>query len=494
MADMLYDVIVVGAGPGGSSAATFLALQGLSVLLLDKHDFPRDKVCGDGLTPQAVFWLDVVGCVDQVLAETNACITAADLYVDGEHILTGTFPQDSPYPGFCTLLTRRKLDYILLQHAVSRGARVVPGQHVRRLNWHPDSIEVEAASGDGTARYRGRLVVGADGANSVVSRAIGNELRSGLAAVSVRTYYDGVRHDGAQFRLYFLERFFPGYGWVFVDDSGRANVGLGYASDGNFARKWNLKRGLQEFIDSDLKDTLAGAQPVGKPAGWWSSFARPRSLVADRVLLIGDAANLTDPMNGGGIHKAMESAYWAAQAARYALAAGDVTATGLAIYERRWREREEIDWRTSELIISLAKNPDLRELYLYLLKSLGRLSREDPRVEEFCAGVFIELTARSACLSPLVLLDVIPLEPRAWLSLLRSAGGTGAIRPAGLALGAVGHALQMGTRILSSPRQNVNWGMEIVTKAAGLAECYASERLLPALSQAVGGPAGSVWP
>jgi flavin-dependent dehydrogenase len=174
---MVYDVIIVGAGPGGSSAATFLAQRGLSILLLDKADFPRDKVCGDGLAPQAIYWLDVLGCVDEVLSQTNSCITLAYLFINGEYFSTGRFPPDTQYPSFCTLLERRKLDDILARNAVSHGAVFKPKHRVRELHWLDDGIAVEAKSNKGTVKFKGKLLIGADGVNSIVSRSIGNVLR-----------------------------------------------------------------------------------------------------------------------------------------------------------------------------------------------------------------------------------------------------------------------------------------------------------------------------
>src|ERR1700750_2558317 len=119
---MIYDVIVVGAGPSGSSAASFLARHGVKVLLLDKSAFPRDKVCGDGMTPQAVYWLDRLGCAADVLAHTQSWTKTAGTFVNKEHVLTGGYPADTIYPDFATLLDRRRFDNILLEHAVARGA------------------------------------------------------------------------------------------------------------------------------------------------------------------------------------------------------------------------------------------------------------------------------------------------------------------------------------------------------------------------------------
>jgi 2-polyprenyl-6-methoxyphenol hydroxylase-like FAD-dependent oxidoreductase len=96
---MIHDVIIVGAGPGGSSAAAFLARRGVSTLVLDRAMFPRDKVCGDGLTPQAIYWLDQLGCVEEVLAETKGCLKDCDLFINGERLLTGGFPS-SGSPSF----------------------------------------------------------------------------------------------------------------------------------------------------------------------------------------------------------------------------------------------------------------------------------------------------------------------------------------------------------------------------------------------------------
>ena len=128
---MIHDVIVVGAGPGGSTAASFLARRGVDVLLLDKSDFPRDKVCGDGLTPQAIYWCDRLGCVDEVLAQTQGVINDCDLFVNGRRILTGGFIDGTVYPDFAVLLDRRRFDHTLMRNALAHGARFRPDVTVR---------------------------------------------------------------------------------------------------------------------------------------------------------------------------------------------------------------------------------------------------------------------------------------------------------------------------------------------------------------------------
>ncbi|NIR25922.1 MAG: FAD-binding protein, partial [candidate division Zixibacteria bacterium] len=179
----IKDIIIVGAGPGGSSAAAFLAGQGFSVLLLDKDRFPRDKVCGDALTPKALYWLEVLGCADSVLERTKSCLTQGSVFINDEHVLTSTFPRNTGYPWFSILLKRKDLDHILVHHAVSKGVHFIPDCKAAKLQQESECMSVEAETPEGMRTFRARLVIGADGANSLVSRAIGNQISQGVAAV-----------------------------------------------------------------------------------------------------------------------------------------------------------------------------------------------------------------------------------------------------------------------------------------------------------------------
>lgn len=475
-----YDVIIAGAGPGGSTIATLLAQQGVSVLLLDKARFPRDKVCGDGLTPQAIHMLDLLGCVDEVLDQCNCCITTADLYVNGSLVLPGKIPQNTEYPGFMTLLQRKMLDQILVRHAVGRGAVFKDGCRIDHVSWEDDGIVVEVTCAERKTRFKGRLLVGADGANSTVSRAIGNTLRTGTVAVSVRSYYQGVRTSGSQMKVYFDQRFFPGYGWMFVDDAGKANIGIGCTCDENFPLTKPLKEIFNDFAATDLAPLLENAEPVTQPAGWWASFARPSSMVADRVMLIGDAAQLTDPINGGGIHTAMESAFLAARVALDSLRRNDCSAAVLGDYEDLWKQHRGLDWHTGDLLLTLAKNPHMKELYLSLITMIARLVRTDAAFEDFCGGIFCGVLPARTCISLTALFNALPVEQSTWLQFLQESEITGLAKTAHGSIGLLRSGLKSMAGVVTDPMANLGWGIETAAKGVTLAGLCLQEALLPA--------------
>ncbi|HET6183642.1 MAG TPA: geranylgeranyl reductase family protein [Acetobacteraceae bacterium] len=467
----MHDVIVVGAGPGGSAAASFLARAGADVLLLDKSDFPRDKVCGDGLTPQALYWCDRLGCIDEVLAQTQGVIHDCDLFVNGRRVLTGGFPDGTLYPDFAVLLDRRRFDHTLMRNALANGARFRAGVTVRGIERDAQGVTVLARTKEGPASFRARLVIGADGVSSSVSRAIGNTLKDGVMAVSLRTYYRGVKIEGAPIRVYFDRDYFPGYGWLFVDDAGFANIGLGYAFDRNFPLA-DLAACFRRYVATELADALRGAERCGGVSGGSAAFYRPRTIVDDRVMLVGDAANQADPLNGGGIHKAMEGAFLASLAAAQALEADDLSRQGLANYETLLSRHVECDWQTAEIFLAIAKNPNLRDFCLFVLEQIGRMTSEDPRFEAFCAGVFSGVLSQSIALSPRALYHAFPRGRSTWAAFLAANGGPAA--PLRLARGAAAGLLAAGRGALGDPLPNIDWGLEVATKALRLGSRHIS--------------------
>lgn len=467
--ERIFDVIVVGAGPGGSSLATLLGRAGASTLVLDKAIFPRDKVCGDGLTPRALYWLDALGCMDQVLAANRSFASEVDLYLDGEHALTGKFSDAGNYPAFCLILRRKILDHILISHAVASGASFRPGCLVQRLRWEPDSVLVETTCGGVPVNFRARMVVGADGTSSIVSRALGNRIMEGTKAISLRGYYEGVQTGGAPLQVHFGEEYFPGYGWMFADGDGQANVGVGLAVDPAFPTTQNLHRIYEDFVGKTLRKQLSGAHPAGKPKGGWSCFFRPKTIVSDRVLLIGDAANMGDPVSGGGIHTAMESAHVAAPVVLEAIWRNDFSAANLRRYEEEWNRRNEADWRVGELFLTFAKNPNLSHFWMYILKVIANVAENDLRFRDFAAGVFSGAAHASEALNPLFLSQVVPLNPQLWISAALAAAKADDPRTAPSLQGVGRQILTTVKHAMASPLPTLGWGAEIATRMAGIA-------------------------
>jgi menaquinone-9 beta-reductase len=341
------DVIVVGAGPSGSTTAYYLAQAGLNVLLIEKSRFPRDKVCGDGLTPRAVKSLVAMGI--DVSAEAGWLRNKGLRVVGGGRRLELPWPELSSYPGYGLVRTRASLDEMLARRAQTAGAKLLEGTAVTGPLLDDDgqltgvTVEAEAEAGAlekskstasdvertvaSPATFRARAVVAADGNSSRLSVAMGLRKRDDRPlGVAVRTYYTSPRHDDDYLEswldLWDGDRLLPGYGWIFGMGDGTSNVGLGLlntsAAFGNTDYRALLKRWLRSmpeewgYVEENRTEPVRGA---ALPMGFNRTPHYHRGL-----LLAGDAAGMVNPFNGEGIAYAMESGEILARVIAQALA------------------------------------------------------------------------------------------------------------------------------------------------------------------------------
>jgi geranylgeranyl reductase family protein len=326
------DVIVVGAGPAGSSVAYHLASAGLDVLVLEKTNFPREKVCGDGLTPRAVKALTTMGVP---IAETDGWLRNKGLrIIGGGGRIEVDWPDLSSYPGYGLVRTRTDFDQILARHAEKAGARLLEGVNVTGPLLDDRTGRIAGVATKDGRQFRGRLVVAADGNSSRLSVAMGLHKRDDRPlGVAVRTYYTSPRHDDdyleAWLDLWDGQMLLPGYGWIFGMGDGTSNVGLGLLNTskgfGEIDYRELLRRWLAAmpaewgFTEENRTQPVRGA---ALPMGFNRTPHYTRGL-----LLAGDAGGMVNPFNGEGIAYALESGEIAARVITQALARP--TATGI---------------------------------------------------------------------------------------------------------------------------------------------------------------------
>ena len=330
------DVIVVGAGPAGATTAFYLAQSGLDVLLLEKSRFPREKVCGDGLTPRAVKSLVGMGIK---VGEQDGWVRNKGLRVIGAGLrLEMPWPELSSYPGYGLVRTRHDMDEALARRAQQAGARLHEGVTVTGPVRHERTGRITGVvarpDGGEDRRYSARVVVAADGNSSRLSVSMGLRKRDDRPlGVAVRTYYKSPRHNDDYLEswldLWDGDRLLPGYGWIFGMGDGTSNIGLGLlntsAAFGHtdyhaLLRKW-LKAMPAEwgFTEENRTAPIRGAAlPMG--------FNRTPHY-HQGLLLVGDAGGLVNPFNGEGIAYAMESGEILARTITQALARGRGTET-----------------------------------------------------------------------------------------------------------------------------------------------------------------------
>ncbi len=321
--DLRADVIVVGAGPGGSATAAYLADHGLDVVLLEKSAFPRDKICGDGLTPRATKELISLG------VDTTGWQRTQGLRIKGGgHTLQLDWPSGEAFPSYGLVRTRAQLDETLARHAERKGAVLhertsvtapvhdssgrVTGVTAKRLD------DAGRATGE-TVTYRAPVVVASDGVSSRLATAVGRPKREDrVMGVAVRAYYTTPRRDDyleSHLELWTRDDsgnriLMPGYGWLFPLEDGRTNVGLGTLDTTSAFQKTDYKDVMRRWVeDINPEWHLEHDESTGPIRGAALPMGFNRTpLYADGLLLVGDSGGMVNPFNGEGIDYALEAA------------------------------------------------------------------------------------------------------------------------------------------------------------------------------------------
>ncbi|MGP8001508.1 MAG: geranylgeranyl reductase family protein [Streptosporangiaceae bacterium] len=319
-----FDVVVAGAGPAGSIAALVLARGGARVALVDKAAFPRDKACGDLVGPRGV------GLLDELAVPVPDAGQGADLLAvgpSGHRSRLPAFP-GRRYPGHGVVVPRTVLDDALRTAAVQAGAEPVRAR-ISGVEGEPGGPVRALLTSDGR-RLAADSFIGADGALSPVARLAGLlDPDTALWGFAIRAYVPAhvplpllVLLDAAPWHIY------PGYGWLFPGEPGRANVGIGVGM-GTRRRPASLRADLARFCAMLQRtgDLAADAQHGEVTGGWLRMGGTGTPPAARNVLLAGDAAGLINPLQGEGIGPAMVSARLAAECL-LAAGCGDSRAAG----------------------------------------------------------------------------------------------------------------------------------------------------------------------
>jgi menaquinone-9 beta-reductase len=394
VADGRHDVLVVGGGPAGASCAYWLAESGHDVLVLEKKRFPREKTCGDGLTPRAVRQLDDMGLAGP-LADYHRFVGLRSIAFG--RTLELEWPETPGFPRYGYVVTRHDLDAMVAERAVKAGATL--WQEAEAVAPLIDRGLVRGAvvrnnDSGATQEVRARYVVVADGANSRFGRSLGSRReRSYPQGMAIRGYFTSPRHDEPWIESHLDVRdkagnVLPGYGWIFPVGDGRVNVGVGLLSTFNQWKAVNTTRLMDDFVAwAPASWGIAPETSCGPPTGGRLPMGLSVTPHAGPTfLVVGDAGGAVNPFNGEGIAYAYETGRYAADALDLALTTGD----GLALqgYERRIQDEYGLYFKVGRAFVRLIGRPEAmrvlvgtgmhsRTLMEWVLRIMANLLRPD---------------------------------------------------------------------------------------------------------------------
>lgn len=350
---MEREVIVVGAGPSGSTAAMALAQQGHDVLMIDRKGFPRDKTCGDAIPGGAIEILYTLGMKER--------IEAADFYPAYKMLLSSPNQHEiiadlikGPQGGDSCIVPRYKFDAVLYDHAIDSGADFCQAQVKEPIIEDGQVKGVRIKSNGRVQDIRAKMVIGADGVTSVIARSLLEYKHEDKhRAIALRAYVEDFEVTPHMVEFYLYKGILPGYAWIFPYGERKANIGLGMRLDKFRKEDKSLKEMLDVFMKIPaIKKRTTDRTTIENIATWQLNFGSkwdiPRTF--DGAILIGDAAGLINPLTGGGIHNGVISAKIAADVIHEAFCENDFSKQRFLKYETACAEKMEKGMKQSYLI------------------------------------------------------------------------------------------------------------------------------------------------
>jgi menaquinone-9 beta-reductase len=367
------DLIVVGAGPGGSATAYYAARAGLEVLLLDRQRFPRDKACGDGLMPHAAEEISLMGLGDWLDEPRHGKFSGFSVYTQTAFLRQKVPPTfHGPY-GY--VVPREETDARLVERAREAGAEFQGGVRATGLLHSPagNVTGIEAIANGETLRSEAPLVVAADGVGGFAAEG----MKAHQNAVARRQYFENVSGPNKEDLHVFLSKDMnehgAGYGWIFHFGDGRANVGAGVSTKTLTRTGRNLKDFFDRFLEEpEVIRHLEGAKPEGPAKSWSLKMGMwGAKRFSQGLMTVGDAASMIHPISGEGVGYAIESGRLAAAWAHEARSRNDYSASLLSGYGRQLRRKRSREHLSGFALTNLVPN-------LAMLEPLFEACEKDP--------------------------------------------------------------------------------------------------------------------
>jgi len=400
-----FPVVIAGAGPAGVTASLFLENEGIDHLLLEKDVFPRDKICGDAISSKA---LDIVARLKPDAVKQFGKEQGKTLLTNGIQFTAPNgkgvdiaFPKpkgDLPI-GFIS----RRIDFdnfMFNQLEGAEHATIWQNADLKDAAYQEDGVTLTIHHEGIDKKISTPLVIGADGARSVVKRKLqGFEQDDKHYCGGIRAYYSNVGglHPENYLELHFMKELLPGYFWIFPLPNGGANVGMGMLSADIKKRKVNLRKELLNIVENHpvMKKRFAHANLEGNVVGWGLPFgSKKRELTGNHFILTGDAASLIDPFTGEGVGNAVISGLVASRMAKKAVESGNYSKESLMEYDQIMYQKLWDELKLSHTMQKLTTYPWLFNFVVNRIHSSSAL-------QEVFTNMFTDMELRAKMQNPL---------------------------------------------------------------------------------------------